>query len=144
VAVPVDGKAGGLAVVDHVVLGQLCDPADQHPEQQDERSPGPQVQRHGLIGEATVKLLDMVAFGEQPRRFLTRGKRHRQFTDQAAAAGPLQEVAHDPAGGRAGSQPLVQVRLREVAQDLAAVVPARTTGPGRPERGRGRSRPIPG
>jgi hypothetical protein len=27
------------AVVDHVVLGELGDPADQHAEQQDQRSP---------------------------------------------------------------------------------------------------------
>jgi hypothetical protein len=69
-AMPVDGKAGGLAVLDHVVLGQLRDPADQHPEQQHERSPDPQVQGHGLVGEAPVKLLDMVALSEQPGRFL--------------------------------------------------------------------------
>jgi len=35
---------------------------------------------------------------------------------------PLEEVAHGPAGGGAGSEPLVQVCLREVAQGLAAVV----------------------
>ena len=119
---PVDGKAGGLTILDHVIPGQLRDPADQHPEQQDERAPDPQVQGHGLVGEAPVKLLDMVAFGEQPRWFLTWGKRHRQIAGQAAAAGPLEEVTHGPAGGGTVSEPLIQVRLGKVAQDLAALV----------------------
>jgi hypothetical protein len=54
--------------------------------------------------------------------FLARGKRHRQFAGQAAAAYPLEEVAHGPAGGGSASEPLVQVCLREVVHDLAAVV----------------------
>jgi hypothetical protein len=94
--VPVDGKAGALAVFDHVVFGQLRDPADQHPEQQDERSPDPQVQGHGLVSEAPVKLLDMVVLGEQPRRLLARGKRHRQIAGQAASL---------PISGRTAPQP---------------------------------------
>ncbi len=64
----------------------------------------------------------MVVFGEQPRWFRARGKRHRQVVGQAAAASPLEEVTHGPAGGGAVSEPLVQVRLGEVAQVLAAVV----------------------
>ena len=104
---PVDGQPGGPAVFDHVVLGQLGDPADQHPEEQDERSPDPKVQWHGLVGETAVKLLDMVALSEQALWFLARGKWHVQVTDQAAAACPLKEVAHGPAGGSAVSQPPV-------------------------------------
>jgi hypothetical protein len=101
---------------------ELRDTADQHPEQQDERSPHSQVQWDGLVGEAPVKLLDVVAFSEQPRRLLARGKRHRQIADQAAVACPLKKVTYGPAGGGAVSEPLVQIRLREVAQGLAAVV----------------------
>jgi hypothetical protein len=85
---PVDGEAGGLAVVDHVVPGELRDTADQHPEQQNECSPDPQVQWDGLVGEAPVELLDVVAFSQKPRRFLARGKRHRQFAGQAAGPAP--------------------------------------------------------
>jgi hypothetical protein len=84
--------------------------------------PDPQVQGHGLVGEAPVKLVDMVALSEQPRRFLARGKRHRQIAGQAATAYPLEEVTHSPSGGGAVSEPLIQVRLRQVAQDLAALV----------------------
>jgi hypothetical protein len=47
----------------------------------------------------------MVALGEQPRRFLARGKLHRQIVGQAAAACPLEEVTHSPAGGGAVSEP---------------------------------------
>jgi hypothetical protein len=50
------------------------------------------------------------------------GKRHRQFAGQAAAACPLEEVAHGPAGGGAIGEPPVQVHLRKVVQSLAAVV----------------------
>jgi len=53
-AMPVDRQPGGPVVFDHVVLGQLGDPADQHPEEQDERSPDPKVQGHGLVGEAAA------------------------------------------------------------------------------------------
>ena len=113
---PVDGQVGDLAVLDHVVLGQLGDPADQHPEQQDERSPGPQVQGHGLVSDASVKLPDVVVLGEQPARFRARGKRHLQFAGQAAGMCPLEEVAHGPAGGGTASEPLVQIRLGKIAQ----------------------------
>ena len=107
-AMPVDGQPpGGPAVFDHVVLSQLGDPADQHPEEQDKRSPDPEVQWHGLVGEAAVKLVDMVALSEQALWFLTRGKRHVQITGQAAAICPLEEVAHGPAGAGAVSQPPV-------------------------------------
>ena len=141
---PVDGEISCLAVLDHVVLGQLGDPADQHPEQQDERSPDPQVQGHGLVGEAPVKLLGMVALGEQPRRFLARGKRHRQIAGQAAAACPLEEVTHGPAGGGTVGEPLIQVRLGEVAQDLATLVQPGQQVKGGLGRGLARTRPIPG
>jgi hypothetical protein len=120
---PVDGQPpGGATVFGHVVLGQLGDPADQHPEEQDERSPGPKIQWHGLVGEAAVKLLDMVALSEQALWFLTRGKWHVQMPNQAAAVCPLEEVAHGPAGGSAASQPSVQIRLGEIAQAQAALI----------------------
>jgi hypothetical protein len=77
---------------------------------------------HGLVGEAPVELLDMGVLSEQQCRFLARGKRHCQFAGQAAAACPLEEVTHSPAGGGALGEPPVQVRLCEVAQGLAAVV----------------------
>ena len=95
---PVDGQPGGPAVFDHVVLSQLGDPADQHPEEQHKRSPNAEVQWHGHVGEAAVKLVDMVALSEQALWFLTRGKWHIQITGQAVTICPLEEVAHDPAG----------------------------------------------
>jgi hypothetical protein len=86
-------------------------PADQHPEQQDQRSPDSQVQGHGLVGEALVKLPDMGILSQQECRLLARRERHRQLAGQAAAACPLEEVAHGPAGGGAARfqlQPLVE------------------------------------
>jgi hypothetical protein len=59
-SVPVDGEAGGLAIVDHVVFGELGDAADQHPEQQHEGPRDPQVQWDGLVGEAPTELMDVV------------------------------------------------------------------------------------
>ncbi len=91
-----------------------------------------------------VKLLDMVVLGEQPRRLLARGKRHRQIADQAAAAGPLEEVTHGPAGGGAAGEPVVQVRLGEVAQGLSAVVQPGQQVQGGQDAGAGEVGPIPG
>jgi hypothetical protein len=58
---------------------------DQHPEEQDESSPDPKVQGHGLADEAAVELMNVVALSEQALRFLAQGKRHVQVTCQTAA-----------------------------------------------------------
>ena len=63
-AMPVDGEISGLALLDHVVLDELGDPADQHPEEQHERSPDPEVQGYGLVDEAAVELMNVVALSE--------------------------------------------------------------------------------
>jgi hypothetical protein len=63
----------------------------------------------------------MVVLSEQPRRFLTWGKRHCQIADQATATRPLKEITHGPAGGSTISEPLIQLRQR-AAQGMAAVV----------------------
>jgi hypothetical protein len=81
---PVLGEIGGLTVLAHVVLGQLRDPADQHPEQQDERSPIRRSKGMASSVRHRSKLVDMVALSEELRRFLVRGKRHRQIAGQAA------------------------------------------------------------
>ena len=84
--------------------------------------PTRRIQWHGIVGETAVKLLDMVALSEQTLWFLTRGKWHVQVADQAAAACPLKEGAHGPAGGSAVGQPPVQIGLGKVAQVLAALI----------------------
>ena len=76
---PVNGQPGGPAIFEHVVPSQLRDPADKHPEEQDERSPNPEVQGHDLVGEAAVELMDVVVLSEQALWFLARGERHAQI-----------------------------------------------------------------